>query len=294
MKKILLILSALAALTIAGCKQEQVPAEPGGGDEPVGPVDPIIPEGPGIKSAEDFIAFAAAVNAGESTAEWENEEGWINLLCDIDFDGVTEWTPVGHATAPWASWNPVIPEGGGNAFTGKFDGNAHKIKNLVLTDAETVEGRHFGIFGYLGPGAIVQNFVIDESCSLTVTSSVSHSAGLIAGVLYDATVRDVTSYAPMTYNGGCEGYLHMALIGGLYAKNEGCTVDSVHNFGAINATNSVNMNAGATGIHVAGIAGFANAPTGNEKRNVISDCSNHGDMTSQAARTAGILGAANA
>ena len=291
MKKILLILSALAALTIAGCKQEQVPAEPGGGDEPVGPVDPIIPDGPGIKSAEDFIAFAAAVNAGESTAEWENEEGWINLLCDIDFDGVTEWTPVGHVTAPWASWNPVAIEG--NAFTGKFDGNAHKIKNLVLTDAETVEGRHFGIFGYLGPGAIVQNFVIDESCSLTVTSSISHSAGLIAGVLYDATVRDVTSYAPMTYNGGCEGYLHMALIGGLYAKNEGCTVDSVHNFGAINATNSVNMNATATGIHVAGIVGFANAPTSNAKRNVISDCSNHGDMTSQAGRTAGILGAAN-
>gem|GEM_PF-906923 len=289
MKKIFLILFALAALTLAGCKQEPVPAEPGGEEEPV---DPIIPEGPGIKSAEDFIAFAAAVNAGEPTEEWENEEGWINLLTDIDFEGVTEWTPVGHATAPWASWNPVVTEG--TPFTGKFDGNAHKIKNLVLTDAETVEGRHFGIFGYLGPGAIVQNFVIDESCSLTVTSSVSHSAGLIAGVLYDATVRDVTSYAPMTYQGGCTGYLHMALIGGIYAKDEGCTVDSVHNYGAIAATNTVNMNAGATGIHVAGIVGFANAPTGNEKRVTISDSSNHGDMTSQAARTAGILGAANA
>ena len=98
----------------------------------------------------------------------------------------------------------------------------------------------------------------------------------------------------MTYQGGCTGYLHMALIGGIYAKDEGCTVDSVHNYGAIAATNTVNMNAGATGIHVAGIVGFANAPTGNEKRVTISDSSNHGDMTSQAARTAGILGAANA
>ena len=55
----------------------------------------------GIASAEDFLAFAAAVNAGASTAEWENAEGWVNLLNDIDFEGVTGFVPVGFATAPW-------------------------------------------------------------------------------------------------------------------------------------------------------------------------------------------------
>ena len=278
MKYYFYLFSVLAALLPVGCNQ--IPEEPAG------------PDVPGIQSAQDFIAFAAAVNAGESTEKWQNEEGWVTLLADIDFEGVTEWTPVGHATAPWTSWNPVVT--GGKPFTGKFDGNAHKIKNLKLTDAETVDGRHFGIFGYLGPGAIVQNFVIDESCSLTVTSSVSHSAGMIAGVLYDATVRDVTSYAPMTYNGSCKGYLHMALIGGIYAKEIGCIVDSVHNHGAISVTNTENLSGAATGIHAAGVVGFTNAPTGNEKRIVISDSSNNGDMTSQAGRTAGILGAANA
>ena len=185
MKKFSFLFLTIAALTLVCCKKAS--------EEPV---DPVVSDNPGIASAEDFMAFAAAVNAGESTERWQNEEGWVNLLDDIDFNGVTEWTPVGHVTAPWANWNPVIADG--KAFTGKFDGNAHKIKNLKLTDAETKDGRHFGIFGYLGPGAIVQNFVIDESCSLTVTSSVSHSVGMIAGVLYDATVRDVTSYAPMT------------------------------------------------------------------------------------------------
>ena len=289
MKRILFILSALAALTIAGCKQDPVPEEP---DGPDGPEVPEVPDGPGIRSAEEFIAFAAAVNAGESTAQWENENGWINLLADIDFDGVTEWTPVGHATAPWTDYNPVVTDG--HPFTGKFDGNAHHIKNLKLTCAETVTGKHFGLFGYLAPGAIVQNFVIDDSCSLTVTTSVSLSAGVVAGVLYDATVRDVTSRAPMTYQGGATGYLHMAMIGGLYAKDEGCTLDSVHNYGKMTVENTANLLAGATGIHCAGIAGFANAPAGNEKRNRIAECNNYGDMVSQAGRQAGILAAANA
>lgn len=243
----------------------------------------------GIGSAADFIEFAAAVNAGESTAKWENEDGWVTLLNDIDFAGLENWTPVGYVTAPWGSgYNPAVSAG--NPFTGKFDGNAHHIKNLTMVDNGTTDGRHFGLFGYVGPGGIVQNFVIEESCSLTVNSAVSHSTGLIAGVLYDATVRDVTSYATMTYAGAATGYFHMALIGGIYAGTVGCTVDSVHNYGAIEAQNTANMNAGATGLHVAGIVGFTNAATAST---VISSCNNYGEMTSQAGRTAGILGAAN-
>ena len=257
-----------------------------------GPVDPPGPDDPeekGISSADDFLAFAAAVNAGGSTAQWENEEGWVTLLDDIDFSGVSSWTPVGHVTAPWgSSYNPLVESG--KAFTGKFDGNAHHIRNLVLTDAVSKSGEHFGIFGYLGKGAIVQNFVIDGSCSLTVTSSVSHSAGMLAGVAYDAVIRDVTSYAPMTYNGSVPGYFHMAIIGGIYANESGCTIDSVHNRGDINATDDTNWSSGAAAIHVAGIVGFANA---GDKSNVISSCNNYGALTSEAGRTAGILGAAN-
>ena len=290
MKRIFFLLSALAALTIAGCKQDPI-LEPENPDGPDGPEVPEIPEGPGIRNAEEFIAFAAAVNAGESTAEWENEEGWINLLADIDFEGVTDFEPVGHATAPWTSWNPIAV--GGYTFKGKFDGNAHHIKNLKLTCSETVEGRHFGLFGYVDKGAIVQNFVIEENCSLTVTASVSLSAGLIAGVVYDGQIRDITSYAPMTYRGGATDYFHMALIGGLYSLDNGCIVDSVHNHGKITVENSANLNAGATGIHAAGIVGFANAPNNSEKRNVISSCNNYGEMVSQAGRQAGIVAAAN-
>ena len=254
------------------------------------PDSEVEPSLGGIRNAQDFLEFAAAVNAGLPTSNWENEEGWVTLLDDIDFEGVTSWTPVGNAVAPWTSYNPALPEGQ-KAFTGKFDGNAHHIKNLNLVDEVSVAGSHFGIFGYVGTGAVVQNFVIDDSCSLTVNSSVSHSAGVVAGVVYDATVRDITSYAKMTYKGGATGYLHMALIGGIYASAEGCVVDSVHNRGDIEVENTKNLNAGATAIHAAGIVGFANA---GEKSNVVSACNNYGKMTSQAGRTAGIVGAANA
>jgi hypothetical protein len=246
----------------------------------------------GIADAADFAAFAAAVNSGAPTLQWENEQGWVNLLADIDFADVTSWTPVGFAVASWGSgYNPEVTEG--FAFTGKFDGNAHHIKNFHLVCDETVSGRHWGLFGCLGEGAIVQNFVIEDNCSLTVNTSASVSAGLVAGVLYDADVRDVTSYAPMTYAGSATGLVHMALVGGMYSKNRGCTVDSVHNYGAMTATNTENLNAGATGIHMAGIVGFTNAPSGSTFRNTISSCNNYGDMTSQAGRTAGIIAAAN-
>ena len=288
MRKFLLIAASLSALLVAACKSEDVPTNSGEGT----PETPVVdPNAPGIRSAAEFMEFAAAVNAGSSTEKWENSEGWVNLLTDIDFAGVDNFEPVGHATAPWDSYNPQVTDG--HPFTGKFDGNAHHIKNLKMTCAETVAGKHFGLFGYLAPGAVVQNFVIDESCSLTVTSSVSLSAGVVAGVLYDATVRDVTSYAPMTYKGGATGYFHMAMIGGLYAKEAGCTLDSVHNYGKMVVENKVNLNANATSIHCAGIAGFANAPTGNSKRNRIAECNNYGDMESQAGRQAGILAAAN-
>ena len=292
MKKAFILLTAALAFVLAGCKGEpnpSVPDKPG----PEDPVDPVDPDAPGIRSAQDFLAFAEAVNKGESTAKWENEEGWVNLLADIDFAGVTEWTPVGNAVAPYDNYNPTLPEGQ-HAFTGKFDGNAHHIKNLVLVDNGTEAGAHFGLFGYVGKGAVVQNFVIDESCSLTVKSSASHSAGMIAGVVYDASVRDITSYAPMTYQGEATNFLHMALIGGIYANEEGCTVDSVHNRGKITVTNNKNLEAGAKAIHAAGIVGFSNANTSGDKIVTVSSCNNYGDMDSQAGRTAGIVAAANA
>ena len=238
-----------------------------------------------ISNASQLQAFASAVNNGSF-----GENDIAVLTADIDCSSISSsWVPIGNATANWASNAPNVTAG--NPFVGTFNGQGHTIRNLVLTDAETTTGKHFGLFGMLGSGATVQDFIIDESCSLTATSSVSHSAGMIAGVAYEATVRDITSYAPITYQGGATGYFHIALIGGMYANTADCSVINVSNYGELNAVNTANYNAGATGIHVAGIVGFAH---GASKKNHITSCVNYGNMTSQAGRTSGILGAANA
>ena len=56
----------------------------------------------GIETADDLIEFAAAVNAGESLASWQDERGFVVLLNDIDMTGIETWTPVSytHLTLP--------------------------------------------------------------------------------------------------------------------------------------------------------------------------------------------------
>jgi hypothetical protein len=245
----------------------------------------------GINSLADFKEFRDLVNAGSDYSKFCNSEGAVVLNVDLDFSGESNWTPIGYASAPLTSNVPAIS---GNAFTGRFSGNGHKLKNLKLVANGTVAGMPFGLFGTLGTGAIVENFILENSCSLTVTSSVSLSCGVVAGLVYDATVRDITSYAPITFKGGSVGTpMHTAIVGMLYSDAVGTTVDSVHNNGEIIAQNPAGTTEnGGNAHHVAGIVGYAHASTNTAaKGNTISNCSNYGNMTSATARTSGVLAA---
>ena len=47
-----------------------------------------------------------------------------------------------------------------------------------------------------------------------MTATASVATGVVAGYVYDATVRDVTSYAPMTFRGKAgKVFMSMAMIG---------------------------------------------------------------------------------
>ena len=246
----------------------------------------------GIKSAADLVEFASLVNSGQSYAKYQAEDGVVYLLKDIDMSSVTSWTPIGYATVPAGDGEDKAITG--NAFAGKFDGNAFKIKNLKMKSAGSTAGQNYGLFGTLAPGAVVQHFTIDESCSLEVTATARIATGVVAGFVYDATVRDVTSYAPMTFNGKvANDFMSMAMIGQVYANTKGTIVDSCHNYGEIVANNTTNTQSGATAYHAAGIVGFAHAVKDCEKVNTISSCSNNAKMTSALSRTSGICCAAN-
>ena len=247
---------------------------------------------PGIATAQDLVDFAAAVNSGASIEKWQAKDGGVNLLANIDMSSIENWVPIGNAKCVAGGVDPVIE---GNAWTGKFDGNGRKISGLKMVAAGTEDGANYGLFGVLAPGALVQNFIIDSSCSLEVTSSAVTANGVLAGYVYDATVRDVTSYAPMTFKGtaGDKKFMSMALVGQVYCEKEGVVMDSCHNYGEIVAENEKNLQAGATAYHIAGLVGFAHALSGAPVMTTISDCSNYGNMTSATARTSGIVAACN-
>lgn len=249
----------------------------------------------GIASAQDFMDFAAAVNAGESLEKWQDEAGGINLLNDIDMSSVKDWIPIGNAT--FVNSKNVLTVTG-PMFTGKFNGQGYKIRNFKMHSTVATKGGTFGLFGVIGPGAVVENFTFESTCSLLVESSgIETSHGVIAGLVYDGTVRDVHSYAPMTFRsktGVKNKAQFMSLIGYAFTENQDIIIDSVDNFGEIVAENrDGNDQGGATTFHIAGILGFGTSTVGTQHFITVSDCTNEGNMTSATCRTAGICAAAN-
>ncbi len=103
-----------------------------------------------LSSPQDVIDFAAMVNSG-----LRNINGL--LTADLDFDGFTV-TPIGTAENP---------------YIGTFDGQGHRISNLVIRT-----GRDYtGLFGIVSGGATIRNLVLDETCSISGAAFV----GLIGG-----------------------------------------------------------------------------------------------------------------
>lgn len=299
MRKLLKLTAVILALSLAyACdNKEPQPQDPPQQEEPSTPENPgdpgtTDPETPPaevalmeITKAEDLVKLATWVNGGTKVHA-------AMLKNDIDMASVTEWIPIGNAVCPAGGTNAAIT---GNAWTGTFDGNGYKIKNLKMQAKGSVAGANYGLFGVLAPGSLVQNFIIDASCSFEVTATASVATGVVAGYVYDATVRDVTSYAPMTFKGKAGAvFMSMAMIGQVYCENIGVTVDSCHNYGEIVAENTDNLEAGAKAYHIAGIVGFAHAPSADQTIvSTISDCSNAGNMTSATGRTSGIVAAMN-
>ena len=70
------------------------------------------------------------------------------LTADINMDGkMTRFKPIGTQAS---------------LFVGEFDGQGHVLKNFVVTG-----GDYTGLFGVIGGGAVIKNFVLDSSCSIT-------------------------------------------------------------------------------------------------------------------------------
>ena len=245
----------------------------------------------GIWTADDLVEFAAAVNAGETLAPWQNEEGVVVLLDDIDMTGVTTWTPIGDATFALASNALTISTG--RPFTGFFDGQDHTISNFKMVCDNVTPNRAWGLFGALGPGAVVENLVFDASCSLEVKASKATDCGMLAGLVYDATVRNVTNNAPMSFDGSAGNVrMTMGMIGLAFA-NEGVVIDRLTNEADLTGEGGNNTTNGATGVQIGGICGFSTNHASSANAVAFTGCVNRGNLSTKAARASGIVAAAN-
>lgn len=247
----------------------------------------------GIATAEDLAAFAAAVNAGESIVNWMNADGKIVLLNDIDMSSVTSWTPIGASAFNWAS--NALSLTSGSMFTGYFDGQGYAIKNFKMVCENATAGGAWGLFGGLGAGAVVENIVIDESCSLEIKATAPTDCGVIAGMMWDAKVRNITSNAAMKFdgNGGDNKRMTMAVVGMAFAETDSTIISNVVNNGKIVAAAGGNTKNGGTAVHVAGLLGFGTNHLNSTQIVAVLDCVNNGDIESATARASGLVAACN-
>ena len=100
-----------------------------------------------LKNAGNVEWFSKQIASGELTLN-------AKLDCDIDFQGIENLhSPIGPNT--------------GRKFNGTFDGQGHRIKNMVINRPEEDNQGFFGFLRGNNQDTRVQNLIIDKSCSIT-------------------------------------------------------------------------------------------------------------------------------
>ncbi|MBR6140179.1 MAG: hypothetical protein IKQ37_00210 [Bacteroidaceae bacterium] len=125
-------------------------------DEPAKDADGVYQ----IGTASELEWYAEYVNscvAGDTDGNNAKLMSKAVLTADIDLTGITH-TPIGASTT--------------FKFDGEFDGQHHRIKNMIINN--TLDNQ--GFFGCVRGNAIIKNIIIDKSCSITAGN---RAAGLI-------------------------------------------------------------------------------------------------------------------
>jgi len=241
-----------------------------------------------INNASDLEEFRDGVNSGSML--WATCH--VSLKADIDCSGISSWTPIGNGTFLSASPYTVA----GNTFRGVFDGENHVLENLQL-NGTPAENTPYGFFGILD-GATVKNLVFGASSGdsgfFKVTPSGIMEAGIVAGLAQSSTVQNVTNYSPMSIlENTSSSAAFFGMVGYAWGSTKGKThVDNLKNYGEVNAHTGNNAANGAGGVQVAGIVGFSQTAKAGVQ-NLIENCENRADLTTNTGRVAGILAAAN-
>lgn len=249
----------------------------------------VGPTVPGISTGADLVQFAKAVNAGASLKRWQNDQGEVVLLNDIDLTGLTEWTPIGSALATGQpSFNNLV-----NPFTGVFNGQGFTIKGIQWSfNAENADTQLHGFFGAI-KDATIENLVLGsdaDQISVTGTSANVVSVGAVAGYAETSVIKNVKNNVSVVLTGDNPAGTLM-MLSGIAGCIKGTTIggadkaDAVINTGTVKTGKISNTANGGTGMNVAGICGFVL-----DGGSFIDHCTNYGSISSPTGRGGGIAG----
>ncbi len=242
----------------------------------------------GIATKADLLEFAKAVNAGGSTSRWENSDGEICLLQDINLSDESSWTPIGFAQAEGTGTPaPVM------SFKGVFNGQGHCISGINVSFDVTSNGRSIGLFGSL-EGAIIKNLTVGaEGDCITATGNPTSTIAMaaVAGYAANTTMTNVINNVDVIYDAECPNGLPIG-IGGITGYGKSLSygsknkADAVVNNGDIMVKYKIaNTQNGAKGVQIGGIAGLVNTGT-----TVMRNCHNTGIVAAPTGRGGGLIG----
>ena len=233
-----------------------------------------ITDGAGLKAFSDYVNANPTLNFKGKT---------VYLAADINMQGITDFAPIGNTvSSAGAGQAPAAPH-----FCGTFDGQGHKISNLVMTS--NADGAvNVALFGAVVHGTI-RNLIIDETCSFTYdgTSMEARVAAVVAlahshSGYANSAEKDANSAFDRSYSiinvQNKANVTSTAYAGGIV-----CTMTANTNYTPLikNCSNSgaVKGDLGAGGI----IGNMLN------RHLTLESCENTGDVTAVYGGAAGIL-----
>lgn len=165
-----------------------------------------------LSTSADVEWFSAMVAKGNLTMN-------AKLMNDIDFGGIENLhNPIGPNTA--------------NKYNGIFDGQGHRIMNLIINRPDAENQGFFGFLRGNNAHTVVKNIIFDKSCSFTAKHKVAAVTGSCQNNGTSITLENIVNEANVTAVGGTDAG---ALIGGQQDNSPLWVIRNCVNTGTITA-----------------------------------------------------------
>ena len=212
------------------------------------------------------------------------------LSADIDLDN-KPWTPIGHASESVYKTDPTTgnlvniytsKDSEFKLFAGEFDGQNHKVSNLVI-DKAGKENEYIAValFGVVKNGSTIKNLII-ENASIKADFYTGTLVGYIpqeeAIPSKKTTIDNITLQGDITVDG-------YASVGGMIGRSEVKTCLEVKNSKINVSPKSSVLLHGQNGFMIGGLVGVAYGP-----KTLIENCSTNINVIGKIQVVGGLVG----